>query len=145
MNPTQASAQDGESRRTASMPNAVLPTFGGKQLWADELFFHDWHIQRNTVTGHYRLLDGRNRRYAWGSFEQCQAKLEDIKRQQKLPPMSGSAVIVMHGLGRNAGAMVYMAKFLKENSPYTVINVTYPQRAGQWRRTRRRSGGSFRG
>jgi hypothetical protein len=130
MKPTQSDAQEGEPRRTANMPNAVLPTLGGKQLWADELFFHDWHIQRNAVTGHYRLLDGRNRRHTWGSFEQCQAKLDDIKRQQKLPPMSGAAVVVLHGLGRNAGAMIYMAKFLQEQSPYTVINVTYPTTRG---------------
>jgi pimeloyl-ACP methyl ester carboxylesterase len=113
-----------------ALPNVVTPTFGGKQFWADELFFHDWHIQHNALTGHYRLLDGRNRRHAWGTFDQCQAKLDDIKRKQNLPPMQGPAVVVLHGLGRNAGAMVYMAKFLQEKSPYTVFNVTYPTTRG---------------
>jgi pimeloyl-ACP methyl ester carboxylesterase len=125
-----ASAEDGAPGSTNQLPNAVMPTLGGKQFWGDELFFHDWHIQRNAITGHYRLLDGRNNRHAWGSFEQCQARLEEIKREQKLPPMSGSCVIVLHGLGRNAGAMVYMAKFLREKSDYTVFNVTYPTTRG---------------
>jgi pimeloyl-ACP methyl ester carboxylesterase len=125
----QAGAEDGGAR-PAQLPNAVTPTLGGKQFWGDELFFHDWHIQRNALTGHYRLLDGRNRRHAWGTFEQCQARLEAIKRDQQLPPMSGPAVIVLHGLGRNAGAMVYMAKFLREHSGYTVFNVTYPTTRG---------------
>src|SRR5690349_19119287 len=60
--------------------NALAPTLGGRQFWADELFFHEWHIQRNSLTGHCRLLDGANMRHAWGSFEQCSAKLEQIKK-----------------------------------------------------------------
>ena len=55
--------------------NAVTPTLGGKQFWGDELFFHRWRIQRNSLDGHCRLLDERNCRRAWGTFEQCQAKL----------------------------------------------------------------------
>jgi len=125
-----ASGEENQPRRASVLPNAVTPTFGGKQFWADELFFYDWHIQRNAITGHYRLLDGRNRRHSWGTFEQCQGKLEEIKREQKIPPMRGAAVVVLHGLGRNAGAMVYMAKFLQEKSPFTVLNVTYPTTRG---------------
>jgi pimeloyl-ACP methyl ester carboxylesterase len=125
-----AGAEEAGAPPANQRPNAVTPTLGGKQFWGDELFFHDWHIQRNALTGHYRLLDGRNRRHAWGSFEQCQARLEEIKREQHLPPMSGPSVIVLHGLGRNAGAMIYMAKFLREKSNYTVFNVTYPTTRG---------------
>ena len=33
-------------------------TLGGVLLWGDELFFHDWRIQRHVITGHCRLLDG---------------------------------------------------------------------------------------
>ena len=46
-------------------PNAVLPTMGGRQFWGDELFFHGWHVRRNTLTGHCRLLDKKNHRHAW--------------------------------------------------------------------------------
>jgi hypothetical protein len=126
----RAEAGDGESRPVSALPNAVTPTLGGRQLWGDELFFHEWHIQRNALTGHYRLLDGKNRRHAWGTFEQCQAKLNDFKRQQNLSPMSGPAVIVLHGLGRNSSSMVYMARFLREQSKYSVFNVTYPTTRG---------------
>ena len=46
--------------RAAGPADAIpLPTMGGKQFWADELFFHQWRIQRNVLTGHYRLLDGK--------------------------------------------------------------------------------------
>ena len=55
------------------LPNAVLPTWGGKQFWGDELFFHGWHIQRNAITGHYRLLDERNLRHAGARWPTAKA------------------------------------------------------------------------
>ena len=33
-------------------------TTGGRQIWTDQLVFHDWRIQKNSLTGHFRLLDG---------------------------------------------------------------------------------------
>ena len=107
-------------------PNAVLPTWGGKQFWGDELFFHGWHIQRNALTGHYRLLDERNLRHGWGTLADCQARLAEIRRRDKLPPMQGPAVVVMHGLGRSASSMGSMAQFLRASGKYSVFNVTYP-------------------
>ena len=76
-----------------------MPTLGGKQFWADELFFHQWRIQRNVFNGHCRLLDGQNLRYASGTYDECRAVLERIKRDRQLPPMKGKAVVVLHGLG----------------------------------------------
>lgn len=102
-----------------------MPTFGGQQSWSDELFFHQWRIQQN-ATGHdCRLLDSRGLRYAAGTYEQCLAVLEDVKRRQKLPPMAGKAVIVLHGLGRSHTNMETMAQYLRDNGHYTVFNVTY--------------------
>jgi pimeloyl-ACP methyl ester carboxylesterase len=110
--------------------NAPAPTLGGRQFWADELFFHDWHIQRNVFTGHYRLLDGSNVRRAWGSYDECVAKLDDVKRRQNLPAMQGPAVIVLHGLFRNPSSMRHMASYLRETGGYTVFNVAYPTTRG---------------
>lgn len=122
---TDAQLSDPDEQPSTGRWNAVTPTWGGKQIWADELFFHEWHIQRNTVTYHYRLLDGRNRRHAWGRLDQCQARLDEIKREQNLPPMSGKAVVVLHGLFASPGNMKHMARFLSEQG-YVVFNVTYP-------------------
>jgi pimeloyl-ACP methyl ester carboxylesterase len=102
------------------------PTLGGVQFWADELLFHQWRIQRNVVSGHCRLLDGNNLRHEWGSFEQCRATLEEIKRRKHLPPMAGKAVILLHGLGHSRAAMNEMAKFLEERGGYTAFCVGYP-------------------
>lgn len=111
--------------------NAVAPTFGGRQFWADELFYYDWHIQRNVFSGHYRLLDGSNKRYAWGSFDECVAKLDEIKQKRGLAPMHGPGVVVLHGLFRSAASMVHMARYLREQGNYTVFNVSYPTTRGE--------------
>ena len=128
-----ADVQADENKPSADRPpaNLKIPTLGGKQFWADERFFHGWHIQRNVLTGHCRLLDERNVRHAWGTLEHCRQQLDRIKREQKLPPMRGKAVICLHGLGRSPSAMTKMAKFLADKGGYTVINVAYPStRAG---------------
>jgi pimeloyl-ACP methyl ester carboxylesterase len=104
----------------------AIPTMGGKQFWADELFFHQWRIQRNVITGHYRLLDEQDRRHLSGTFEECRARLDQIKRTEHLPPMRGRAVIVLHGLGRSRVATDAICNYLKSQGGYTVFNVSYP-------------------
>ena len=103
-----------------------VPTLGGKQFWADELFFRGWRIQRNVLSDHCRLLDPSDRRHSWGTLEQCRAKLDEIKRRQKLPPMRGRAVVVLHGLIRSRESMARLCDYLEKKGGFTVINVTYP-------------------
>jgi len=110
--------------------NAPLPTLGGRQFWADELFFHDWHIQRNVFTGHYRLLDGAHVRHAWGTLRECQDQLADITRARRLPPMRGPGVVVLHGLFRSASSMQGMSRYLRQTGGYSVFNVNYPTTRG---------------
>jgi pimeloyl-ACP methyl ester carboxylesterase len=111
-------------------PNLQLPTLGGMQFWADELIFHQWRIQRNVLTGHYRLLDGSDLRHAWGTFEQCRRALEKIKRQQHLPPMRGRAVILLHGLGGSRVFMNSLERYLREQGKLQVFSVSYPSTQG---------------
>lgn len=106
--------------------NVPMPTMGGMQFWADELFFHDWRIQRNAFTGHCRLLDGKNLRYASGPYEECLARLDQIKRARNLAPMRGKAVILLHGLADTRLSMTLLGKYLELNGGYTVFNVAYP-------------------
>lgn len=105
-------------------------TLGGVQLWADELCFHDWRIQRNVLLGHYRLLDGEDRRYARGSFEHCRQKLDEIKRERNLPPMKGRAIVMLHGLAGWRNTMTPLADYLRENGDFTVFNLAYPSTRG---------------
>ena len=55
--------------------NLRLPTFGGKQFWRDCLIDREWRIQQHVHTGHFRLLDARNHRRAWGSYAACRLQL----------------------------------------------------------------------
>ena len=107
-------------------PNVPLPTLGGKQFWGDELFFREYRIQRNVLTGHCRLLDGRKVRQAWGTYDECYAKLEEIKQRRNLPPMSGRAVVVLHGLFRSGASMERISRYLQKQGNFSVFNVTYP-------------------
>lgn len=106
-------------------PNFSTLTLGGRQFWADVEFFHQWRIQQNTMTGHFRLLDADDYRHAWGTREQCQAKLREFRTAQKLPPMKGEAVILVHGIIRSSKSMSRMRQEL-ERAGYAVFAVDYP-------------------
>jgi len=115
-----------KSNGPKSMPkkNLKMRTLGGMQFWTDIHFFHGWHIQQHAVTGHFRLLDERNIRHAWGTKEECFAALEKIRREQKLTTMSGRAVILVHGIGRSAYSLRTVAnRFHQED--FTVIGFNY--------------------
>lgn len=113
-------------RRDRRLPNVPLPTLGGKQFWADVLHFHQWRIQRHVYTGHCRLIDARNVRRAWGSFDHCRALLDEIVRRDRLPRMCGPGVVVLHGLVRTRSAMRSLCRYLRDVGGYQVFNVSYP-------------------
>jgi pimeloyl-ACP methyl ester carboxylesterase len=119
-------SQEIEDMSETNQSEFAMPTMGGKQFWSDELFFHKWRIQRNVFTGHYRLLDAQDRRYASGTYEQCREALDDIKIKRGLPPMKGKAVIVLHGLFRSRSSMDSLCDYLAEQGGYEVFNMTYP-------------------
>ncbi|MBC8875940.1 MAG: hypothetical protein H8E44_41475 [Planctomycetes bacterium] len=122
-------AEDTQEQNDAMSPAARLnlrgPTFGGKQLWSDETVFREWRIQRNSITGHYRLLDETNKRRVWGTFEHCREKLERLKQDLDLPPLRGKVVIVLHGLFRSRASMAELCDYLSEQGEFTALNVSY--------------------
>jgi pimeloyl-ACP methyl ester carboxylesterase len=101
-------------------------TLGGPYTWADELLYNKWRIQRNVFTGHCRLLDGKEVRHARGTFETCLAKLEQIKREQNLPPMKGKAVLVLSGLGDSRIHAEPLAEYLEQEGGFLTFCVGYP-------------------
>ena len=105
--------------------DAKMKTLGGVQFWGDVHFFHQWRIQRNVLTGHYRLLDEKNNRHASGTFKLCRSKLDHIRKTQKLPAMSGKAVILLHGVVRTWRSMNAMREPF-EKAGYTVLRFGYP-------------------
>lgn len=123
--PTQPADSGQEaSEERARYPGGV-PTLGGRQFWGDVCFFRGWRIQQNVLRGHYRLLDPADHRHESGTLDQCRSRLDQIRRAESLPPMSGKAVILIHGLGRSSRSFFGMAKVLRAEG-YIVVGFDYP-------------------
>jgi pimeloyl-ACP methyl ester carboxylesterase len=112
-------------KQKLSQVNVPMKTLGGRQLWGDVHFFQGWTIQRNVFTGHFRLLDPRDVRHAWGSFEVCKDKLDAIRVERKLARMKGEAVVLLHGIFRSSKAMQRLQDRL-ERDGYLVVPFDYP-------------------
>jgi len=102
-----------------------MQTLGGRQFWGDVRFSGEFRIQRNVFTGHHRLLDGRDWRHQWGSYDECCDKLDELCTKRKLAPMSGKAVICLHGILRSSKSMQPMTAALRDEG-YTVFPFDYP-------------------
>ncbi|MEM7316287.1 MAG: lipase, partial [Planctomycetota bacterium] len=98
------------------------PTFGGKQLWTDHLHRAHWRIQKNELTGHFRLLDPANIRRTWGTMEQCLTALE---QRVGASEQTGVVVVLLHGLMRSRNSMRGMTRFLNERGGFAVVNFEY--------------------
>ena len=102
-------------------------TLGGRQFWADVELFRQWRIQQNVMTGHFRLLDGEDCRWASGSRSECRRKLAEVRESQGLKPMSGEAVILIHGLVRSSKSMRTLARRLELDAEgLQTFGFTYP-------------------
>jgi pimeloyl-ACP methyl ester carboxylesterase len=124
-----ASSPSGEAN-SAGRINVKSPTLGGRMFWTDELIYRDWRVQRHCEEGHCRLIDGDEVRQTWGTFDECKASLEAVKREQKLPPLSGRVVLVLHGLGRSRWSNESMVEYLNEHSKFTVLSFGYASTHG---------------
>jgi len=103
----------------------AMPTLGGRVFWGDVLHFRGFRIQQNVITKHFRLLDANDRRFASGTYEECAAKLDEIKQERQLKPLDGKVVILVHGMGRSSKSWPKMSKAL-EGAGYHVVPFDYP-------------------
>jgi pimeloyl-ACP methyl ester carboxylesterase len=103
----------------------AMPTLGGRVFWGDVLHFRGFRIQQNVISKHYRLLDASDRRFASGSYDECAAKLAEIKQERELKPLEGKVVILVHGMGRSSKSWPKMSKAL-EAAGYQVVPFDYP-------------------
>jgi pimeloyl-ACP methyl ester carboxylesterase len=93
--------------------------------WTDQVHFHEWRIQRHVHSKRCRLLDGDDKTQATGTLHECQVRLNQIKREQKLAPMKGKAVVLLHGLAGPRWSMKPLAGYLKKNGGFETFNVEY--------------------
>lgn len=106
-------------------PYLPLPTFGGKQLWADEFVCAGHRIQQNVVSGHHRLLDADDVRITWGTFEHCRDHFERIAAQRALVEPGRHLVLLLHGIFRSKDSWGPMTRALRR-AGYDAEPVNYP-------------------
>ncbi len=116
-----AEKQDSEDHK--SLPNIKAPTLGGKQFWTDHHWRQGWKIQRNALTGHWRLIDRRKVRHAWGSRQACQQQLDQLVATTDRSP--ARIVILIHGLLRSSDSMKPIEKALEPFEPWSVASFEY--------------------
>ena len=80
--------------------NWKTKTLGGMQFWSDVRHACGWRVQRNSQTGHFRLIDPENVRHAWGNSDYCNQELDRKIGDGVVKPCAGKIVIVLHGLMR---------------------------------------------
>ena len=104
-----------------------IKTTGGIWFWGDVLFDHGWHIQKNAVTESYRLLDVNAVQRAYGTFDECKNRLEEIKTEEEIQPMTGTAVIILHGFGSNVLMIRHLGEWLRDRETHDyVFCMSYP-------------------
>jgi len=106
-------------------PNLYAPTLGGWQFWTDEFVHRDWRIQRHCATEHCRLLDAENYRRAWGSYDDCRKRFDELCETENLAPLGPKVVIALHGLGNSRAAMSRLANYLRKDGDFEVLLVSY--------------------
>ncbi len=112
-----------------SATNVPLDTFGGMQFWTDFVIRGGWRVQRNAMTGHYRLLDDANVRQGWGNYAFC---LQELDRRMPTDPRAAEhphVVVLLHGLGRTRGCWHALAARL-EHDGYRVVTFGYASTRG---------------
>lgn len=100
-------------------------TLGGMQLWEDLFFYQGWRIQKNCITGKYRLLDAWDIRRESGTLLRCQNSfIRYIEIYQLLRPKE-KAVLFLHGFcGTKDSFKKMITPF--ESAGYTTIALNYP-------------------
>lgn len=105
-------------------PNLVLPTLGGRYFWCDCASLPvGGRIQRNRITGHWRMLDDSDRRCAWG-----------WTRIPECPQESANhAVVLLAGIWRSRQAMSRLTDACRQRG-WSAWDHGYPTSMGTVRR-----------
>ena len=104
-----------------------IQTTGGILFWGDVLFNNGWYIQRNVATDSYRLLDVHDIQRAYGTFQNCKNRLDEIQAEEGILPMTGTVVIILHGFGANAIMTRDLGNWFRERETHDhVFCMSYP-------------------
>lgn len=100
-------------------------TLGGLQLWTDHVYRDGYRIQQHAITHHWRLIDARNRRLAFGDQNECDALLEQLSPRAAWNELDEPFVVLLHGLMRTSHCMVTLQRWLLHSGFPRVIRFAY--------------------
>jgi len=109
--------------------NLRMPTLGGKQIWTDHRWWFGWRIQQNLLTQHWRLVDDRNIRIAWGNRASCELALDKVIDQNPKPNPT-KVVVLLHGLLRSSDSMNSLGRALNSAGYESIISFGYGSSRG---------------
>ena len=108
-----------------------IPTFGGLQVWTDFSYRQGYRIQHNAVTDNWRLLDGNDRRWMWGTRAQCEAFLNKVSKHSQSEFSRQHCVVLIHGLMRTKHSMTPLKKVLQKKCDCEIICFSYASTRGK--------------
>ncbi len=102
-----------------------IPTFGGLQVWTDHSYCQGYRIQHNAVTDNWRLLDENDRRWMWGTREQCEAFLTKATRHSRSKINKKHCIVLIHGLMRTKHSMTPLKNVLDKKCDCEIVCFSY--------------------
>ncbi|MFO1062703.1 MAG: alpha/beta fold hydrolase [Pirellulales bacterium] len=89
----------------------------GAYRWTDCGYLGGYRIQAHHREKMVRLLNPRGGIVCSGTYEDCRRELVQIAEREQLKRTTGTAIVLLHGLARNAWSMGSMERFLKRSRP----------------------------
>ena len=108
-----------------------IPTFGGLQVWTDFSYRQGYRIQHNAVTDSWRLLDGNDRRWMWGTRRQCEAFLDNVSKRSQSKIRNKHCIVLVHGLMRTKHSMTPLKKVLQKKCDCEIVCFSYASTRGK--------------
>jgi pimeloyl-ACP methyl ester carboxylesterase len=121
----QAESAPSQIRVAPAIPVVTNRTLDGTQFWSDHFVHGDWRIQQHIHIQRCRLLDPADVRRAHGTFDTCLQTFQQLREGGQTVAPAPHVVLVLHGLGRSRKSMDGMVGYLRENSEYRVLSVSY--------------------
>lgn len=113
-----------------SLARRVLDWRGvtGFQPWGDISWLRGYRLQRHAIEGTHRVLSPKREVLAQGEREGCETFFDELRAQQRLQPMRGEVVLLLHGIVRTSWSMVRLERGLTDRG-HIVASLDYP---GTW-------------
>jgi hypothetical protein len=95
------------------------------QFWTDYRIVAGYRLQRNELTHHWRVLDPKNIRLAWGVFDDCAAAWQSAVATNAPDVTYRRVIILLHGLMRTPRSMTSLSVAIQKEIDGHIVIPTY--------------------